>query len=46
MRRVKELWGSACKRSGESWFVFDRALWFLGSEGNPSSKDDVLNLIK
>jgi hypothetical protein len=42
---VKRLWNKACTKSGESWLVFDKALWLLGSEGKPKSKEDLLNLI-
>ncbi|MBP8961228.1 hypothetical protein KBG31_03335 [Patescibacteria group bacterium] len=42
---VKKLWSDACLRSGESWLIFDKALWLLGSEGKPKSKQDVLKLI-
>jgi len=42
---VKKLWNDACLKSGESWLVFDKALWLLGSEGKPKSKEDILNLI-
>jgi len=42
---VKKLWNEACIKSGESWLIFDKALWLLGSEGNPRSKEDILNLI-
>lgn len=42
---VKKLWNEACKSSGESWLVFDKALWLLGSEGKPKSKKDIINLI-
>ena len=26
---VKKLWNDACLKSGESWLVFDKALWLL-----------------
>ncbi len=42
---VKKLWNDACIKSGESWLIFDKALWLLGSEGKPKSKEDILNLI-
>jgi hypothetical protein len=42
---VRRLWNDACIKSGESWLVFDKALWLLGSEGKPKSKEDILNLI-
>lgn len=42
---VKKLWNDACIKSGESWLVFDKALWLLGSEGKPKSKEDISALI-
>ena len=42
---VKKIWSDACLKSGESWLIFDKALWLLGSEGKPKSKEDVLRLI-
>lgn len=42
---VKELWNKACIDSKSSWLVFDKALWLLGSEGKPKSKEEILNLI-
>lgn len=42
---VKKIWNTACKEAGESWLIFDKALWLLGSEGKPKSKEDILNLI-
>ena len=43
---VKNLWSKACKDACISWLVFDKALWLLGSEGKPKSKEDLLNLLK
>lgn len=43
---VKKLWSNACKKAGVSWLVFDKALWLLGSEGQPKSKGDVLQMLK
>src|SRR3989304_3293697 len=43
---VKNLWNKACVDTNNSWLVFDKALWLLGSEGKPKSKEDVLNLLK
>jgi len=43
---VKNLWNKACIDTHNSWLVFDKALWLLGSEGKPKSKEDVLNLLK
>ena len=45
IQKVKEVWSNACKDAGESWLVFDKALWLLGSEGRPQSKADVINLL-
>lgn len=42
---TKELWSNACKESNTSWLVFDKALWLLGSEGNPKTEKDVLTLL-
>lgn len=43
---VKQLWNSACNDAKVSWLIFDKALWLLGSEGNPKSREDVLELLK
>ena len=45
IRRTKSLWSKACRDAGVSWLVFDKALWLLGSEGNPETETDVLNLL-
>ncbi len=45
IQTVKELWSKACKKAKVSWLTFDKALWLLGSEGRPQSKNDVLKLI-
>lgn len=42
---VKNLWNKACIDSQSSWLVFDKAMWLLGSEGKPKSKEDVLSLL-
>ncbi len=42
---VKKLWSNACLTSGESWLVFDKALWLLGSEGKPKTRDDITKLL-
>ena len=42
---VKKLWSESCKRSKKSWLVFDKALWLLGSEGKPKSKEDIFQLL-
>ena len=46
IKKVTEIWSEACKESGESWLVFDKALWLLGSEGKPKSSEDVLALLE
>ena len=43
---TKELWSLACKNSKTSWLTFDKALWLLGSEGNPKSKKDIYTLLE
>lgn len=45
IRKVKEIWSVGCKKGKVSWLVFDKALWLLGSEGKPKTKQDVLNLV-
>lgn len=45
INHVKKLWNEACLKSGQSWLVFDKALWLLGSEGRPRSNEDVIKLI-
>ncbi len=42
---VKKVWNQACLDSGESWLVFDKALWLLGSEGKPKSREDIISLL-
>jgi len=42
---VKNLWNIACKDAHSSWLVFDKALWLMGSEGKPKSKEDILALL-
>ena len=42
---VKKMWSGACVSAGESWLVFDKALWLLGSEGKPKTREDVLKLL-
>lgn len=42
INEVKTLWNQACRDAGVNWITFDRALWMLGSEGRPKSKQDVL----
>jgi len=39
---VKIIWNEACQKARENWITFDRALWLLGSQGQPKTKDDVL----
>jgi endonuclease III len=45
IQHVKKLWNKACQDAKVSWLVFDKALWLLGSEGRPKSKEDVLDII-
>jgi len=40
---VKTTWRDACIKAGQSWLVFDKALWLLGSEGKPKSQHDLVN---
>jgi len=42
---VKQIWGDACKKAKVNWITFDRALWLLGSQGKPKTKEDVLKLV-
>lgn len=42
INQVKTLWNRACRDAGVNWITFDRALWLLGSEGRPRSKQEVL----
>ena len=42
---VKKLWNDACLKSGESWLVFDKALWLLGSIGKPTNQGDILKIL-
>lgn len=42
---AKNLWSVACKEAGVSWLVFDKALWLLGSEGKPRTREDVFGSI-
>lgn len=42
---VKTLWNKACIDTSNSWLIFDKALWLLGSEGKPKTKDDLLRLL-
>lgn len=46
IKDVKRLWSTACKEANKSWLVFDKALWLLGSEGLPKSREDVFSLLK
>lgn len=46
IQKVKLLWNKACKEAGVNWITFDRALWLLGSEGKPKTKQDILELLK
>ena len=42
---TKNIWSNACKKAGVSWLTFDKALWLLGSEGKPKSKEDIFHLL-
>ena len=44
--KTKKLWSTASKDSGVNWITFDRALWLLGSEGKPKSKQEIVSLIE
>lgn len=46
IQRVKLLWNQACRDAGVDWITFDRALWLLGSEGKPHTKEDILKLLE
>src|SRR3972149_7824100 len=43
IQQVKVIWNQACKEAGIDWITFDRALWLLGSEGRPKTKQDILD---
>ena len=45
IKKVKEIWKDACKKVKVSWLDFDKALWLLGSEGKPKSREDVLMIL-
>ncbi len=42
---VKRVWQDACIKAGQSWLVFDKALWLLGSEGKPKSQHDLISTL-
>ena len=44
--RTKKLWNNVCKVAGVNWITFDRALWLLGSEGHPKSKQEIIKLLE
>ena len=46
INKVKKVWNIACKDAGVSWLEFDKALWLLGSEGKPSNKKEILELLR
>lgn len=46
IQKVKLLWNKACTDAQANWITFDRALWLLGSEGKPKTREDVIELIK
>lgn len=45
IQRVKELWNKACLDAKVNWLIFDKALWLLGSVGQPKNKGDILKLL-
>ncbi len=45
INKVKKVWNGACIEAGESWLVFDKALWLLGSEGKPRTREDALGMV-
>ncbi len=47
INQVKELWSNACIETKQSWIVFDKALWLIGSKGKRTSdilQDYLINL--
>ncbi len=46
INHTKELWSNACKKGNVSWLTFDKALWLLGSEGKPKTKEDIFKLLE
>ena len=46
IQKVKLLWNKACTDAQVNWITFDRALWLLGSEGKPKTREDVIKLLK
>jgi len=42
---VKRVWRDACIKAGQSWLVFDKALWLLGSEGHPKNLSELVGLL-
>jgi N-glycosylase/DNA lyase len=44
--KVKNLWNTACREAGVNWLVVDKALWLLGSEGKPKTKEDICNMLQ
>ncbi|EKE00438.1 MAG: hypothetical protein ACD_22C00024G0009 [uncultured bacterium] len=45
INKTKKLWSEACKKANTSWLLFDKALWLLGSEGKPKSREDISQLV-
>lgn len=45
INKVKKVWNQACKDAKENWLIFDQALWLLGSEGKPKTKEDLITLL-
>ncbi|OGC45510.1 hypothetical protein A2V49_04765 [candidate division WWE3 bacterium RBG_19FT_COMBO_34_6] len=45
INNVKNIWSKACIDTSNSWLIFDKALWLLGSEGKPKTYEEVLKLL-
>ena len=43
---VKTIWRDACIEAGQSWLIFDKALWLLGSEGKPKNYQSLRNILR
>ncbi len=39
--KVKEIWQNACIESKNSWIIFDKALWLIGSSGKRSDNPKI-----
>jgi len=46
IKKTKILWSEACKKAKKSWLIFDKALWLLGSEGKPKTKEDIFESLR